>query len=106
MEVPSLTLNESWKILGKDASIILQKLKEIPDPGQRVIAAEKALEKAKVIGKKLQAKYHPDINKSPGSHEFFIKIGQAVRSLEIHTEMMREKFNVIELQPKKDRIIL
>lgn len=108
MENPELSLHEAWKALDKDANVIIGHLSRIPDPDVRVIEAEKILGRAKILAKKLQAKYHPDKNNnSEASGIRFILIGKAIQSLEIHTMNMKAKREEYKLSsPKKERIIL
>lgn len=102
-----LSLHEAWRALDKDSRVILSHLSSINDPDERVLAAEKIFEKAKILARKLQAKYHPDINRTSGSQARFVLIGKAISSLEFYTAEMRQKREEFKNSvPKKDRIII
>jgi hypothetical protein len=107
MEKADLTLNESWTVLGHNPDDIRRSLLVIEDIGQRVSMAEMLLEGAKRIAKRMQGELHPD--KNPGDQSVqsrYIAVGKAIRSLEIHTQIMRSKYeqskNVLS---QKDRIV-
>lgn len=89
MEKAEFDLEKSWSILGKNAAVLISKLRSIVDPDQRVEAAEKALANAKTIARQLQANYHPD--KNPNNVDRFIEVGKAIKSIEIYTKEMRDK---------------
>jgi hypothetical protein len=67
-----------------------------------VSAAEDFRNKAKIIAKKLMAKHHPD---KGGDGSEFIKISQALESIDHHTEQLKSEFKEMISRPKKERDI-
>lgn len=83
-----MELFEAWKLLGKDLAMILAGGRSLPRE-QRVSFLEERLQEAQKVGKGLMGKYHPDVG---GDTTEFKKIGEALRTVEEHTEGFKTAF--------------
>jgi hypothetical protein len=95
----------AWIILGFDASQVFTELGSIPR-SKRVEAARAKLEEARQTAKRLQFAHHPDRGGDP---EKFKRVGEALKSLEEHTEAFAKamcEMEKLELDPKRPFIKL
>lgn len=103
MNPPKLSLEAAWRILGKNASVILSEIKALPTRAARVEATTLALEKARKIARELSLKYHPDKNPSEDSAAKFRDVQNAVACITYHTEELLRKSNEIDARASSQR---
>lgn len=82
-----MSVGTAWAILGFDPKSVLTRLLSLPKK-QRLEAATKELSKAKEAAKSLRYLHHPDRNGDP---EKFRLVGEALASLEHHTQEFARK---------------
>lgn len=86
-----MNLEDAWNILGRDLSDVVGEIRKSPVDA-RAEAAERELEKARSLARKLMGLHHPD--KNPGDEEAakrFMRVKTALSVIEQETASLREK---------------
>lgn len=94
-----LSVDEAWRILGKDAKQIIHIIMNYVSLDERIKVMDEILIRARKIARKLSAQYHPDVNPNDSdAGRKFRDIQSAIRSIEYHTEQFKIKADQIKLE--------
>jgi hypothetical protein len=97
-----LNLIDAWNVLGTDPESIFNAIKIGRTPKEKVKLAEGKLEEARLIAKKLMGTHHPDRNQTDSEAAIrFRRVAEALSVIEINTEEMKQKAELISEIAKK-----
>ena len=97
-----MNVSEAWEMLGESwtsIALILSSAKV----SDRAKIIDDLFIKARKLARISLAKYHPDINKTPGAIKRFQSIQEALKLIEGETENFKLKLKMKQSEPKKPR---